>query len=109
MRLLFWFSLAATLYAYVGYPLFLFVLSGLLRKSDREESSDRAAYLPTVTLIISAYNEDKVIEDKLKNSLGLVYPKELLEIVVASDGSTDDTAAIVKSYASQGIILRHFA
>ena len=108
MRLLFWFSLAATLYTYVGYPLFLFVLSGLLRKSDREESSGRAAYLPTVTLIISAYNEDKVIQDKLKNSLGLVYPKELLEIVVASDGSTDDTAAIVKSYASQGIILRHF-
>ena len=108
MSFLFWFSFSITLYAYIGYPLLLFVLSGLLRKRDAVEPSGRSACLPTVTLIISAYNEGKVIEDKIINSLGLMYPKELLEIVIASDGSTDDTTAIATKYASQGIVLRQF-
>lgn len=108
MIFLFWFSLAATLYAYIGYPLLLFILSSLLRKSPKEEPPNQKTFLPTVTLIISAYNEEKVIEDKIRNSLNLLYPKELLEIIVASDGSTDDTVAIVNKYASQGVALRHF-
>ena len=108
MSFLFWFSFSVTLYAYIGYPLLLFALSGLFRKSDGVEPSGRSSYLPTVTLIISAYNEDKVIEHKIINSLGLMYPKKLLEIVVASDGSTDDTTAIVNKYASQGVVLRQF-
>jgi cellulose synthase/poly-beta-1,6-N-acetylglucosamine synthase-like glycosyltransferase len=61
-----------------------------------------------VTLIISAYNEEKSIDEKLRNSLDLLYPRDLLEIVVASDGSTDGTAEIVASYAGRGVILRHF-
>lgn len=108
MIFLFWFSLAVTLYAYIGYPLILFILSSLLRKSPKEEPSGQKIFLPTVTLIISAYNEEKVIEDKIRNSLNLLYPKELIEIIVASDGSTDDTVAIVNKYASQGVVLRHF-
>ena len=65
MRLLFWFSLAAAFYTYIGYPLLLVVLSALLRKtSNMEQPSSQVDYLPTVSLIISAYNEDKVIEEK---------------------------------------------
>lgn len=58
-----------------------------------------------VSLIIAAYNEEKVIEDKIKNSLELDYPTERFEIIVASDGSTDRTDEIVKEYSDQGVIL----
>lgn len=62
-------------------------------------------YLPTVTLFIPVFNEEAIIKDKIENSLGLDYPRESLEIVVASDASTDRTNEIVGSYASKGITL----
>ena len=62
----------------------------------------------TVSLLISAYNEQDVIEDKLINSLEIDYPKDRLEIVVVSDGSDDETNQIVRRYANNGVILRHY-
>src|SRR5690606_11676330 len=58
-----------------------------------------------VSLIIAAYNEAQNIAAKIDNSLALDYPREKLEIVIASDGSTDGTDEIVRRYASQGIRL----
>jgi cellulose synthase/poly-beta-1,6-N-acetylglucosamine synthase-like glycosyltransferase len=55
-----------------------------------------------VSLLISAYNEAAVIEDKLVNSLDLDYPRELLEIVVVSDASCDGTDDIVRGYEGRG-------
>ena len=60
---------------------------------------------PTVSLIISAHNEEKVISEKLDNSFSLDYPKEKLEIIVASDGSTDRTDEIVKGFHDKGVKL----
>jgi len=67
------------------------------------QPSDSMASLPSVTLIVSAYNEQEVIQDKLRNCLELDYPKEKLDIVVASDGSTDATDAIVRSHADHRV------
>jgi cellulose synthase/poly-beta-1,6-N-acetylglucosamine synthase-like glycosyltransferase len=103
----FWLSLFAVVYAYVGYPaaLWLLLRSGLARKRN---AAEQGAHLPTVTIIVSAYNEEKVIGGKIENALSLDYPKELLEIVVASDGSDDRTDEIVSEFANEGIVLRHY-
>lgn len=58
-----------------------------------------------VTIIIAAYNEEKVIESKLRNTLELDYPPDNMEIIVASDGSTDKTDEIVHRFSSRGVIL----
>lgn len=79
------------IYSYALYPLIL----SLLRKRDVGTTSD--AELPTVTLIIAAHNESARIHEKLENSLAIDYPQEKLEILVASDCSTDDTDDIVRN------------
>jgi cellulose synthase/poly-beta-1,6-N-acetylglucosamine synthase-like glycosyltransferase len=60
---------------------------------------------PDVTVLITAFNEEKAIRDKLRNTLGIDYPREKLEIIVASDASTDATDDIVRQYANQGVKL----
>jgi biofilm PGA synthesis N-glycosyltransferase PgaC len=88
--------IGAQLYHYFGYPLFLLLVSGLL--GSRVRSSE---FVPAVTLVTAAYNEADIIARKLDNSLALHYPR--LEVIVASDGSTDATLNIVKSYAARGV------
>jgi len=101
VKLIFWISIFLLFYTYIGYPVLLYLLS-LLRKSEIITDEN---YHPTVSLIIAAYNEEVVIESKIKNSLNLDYPKDKLEIIVFSDASTDKTDEIVKSYENQGIKL----
>jgi cellulose synthase/poly-beta-1,6-N-acetylglucosamine synthase-like glycosyltransferase len=88
----FWAAIAVVVYVYVGYPCVIFVLARLrprpVRKAARHE--------PTVSFIIAAYNEGPVIAGKLANTLALDYPPERLEIIVASDGSTDATEDVVR-------------
>jgi biofilm PGA synthesis N-glycosyltransferase PgaC len=102
--IVFWGMLALVLYLYVGYPILL-VLLGALR---RGKGHHRGAFTPRVSLIISAYNEEDVIHEKLLNSLSLDYPPGLLEIVVASDGSTDRTTAIATEVAAAGVTVYAF-
>jgi cellulose synthase/poly-beta-1,6-N-acetylglucosamine synthase-like glycosyltransferase len=100
--ILFWASLGLIVYAYLVFPL-LVVLRGILwRKPYKSEDVDP---LPFVSVIIAAYNEEKEIGEKLNNILALDYPKERLEVVIASDGSTDRTDAIVQGYEERGIKL----
>ncbi len=98
---MFWGSLAMILYVYFGYPLVL-LLAARFRRPTRYDDT----YEPTVSLVIAAYNEEQVIREKLANALALDYPADKLEIVVASDGSTDATDCIVQSYADRGVVLR---
>ena len=91
---LFWIALLTLVYHYVGYPLLLLMLG--LRKKEALRTAD---ITPSVSLIISAYNEETVIRQKLENSLSLDYPRDRLEVIVASDGSTDRTPDIVREYA----------
>lgn len=96
----FWFSVAALFYTYLGYPLLLTVVSYfrplLVRKAE---------YMPTVSVIITAYNEARALPEKLENTLALDYPVDKLEIIVASDCSTDRTDEIIHDYASRGVRL----
>jgi cellulose synthase/poly-beta-1,6-N-acetylglucosamine synthase-like glycosyltransferase len=93
-------SLLLIVYAYVGYPALIFVLSRLFGREPR-----RADIEPTVSLIIAAFNEERDIVAKIENTLELDYPRERLEIIVASDCSTDRTDELVRGYAKRGVIL----
>jgi cellulose synthase/poly-beta-1,6-N-acetylglucosamine synthase-like glycosyltransferase len=87
-------------YAFAGYPLLVRALARL-----RPRPFAPAAIEPTVSFLIAAYNEEAVIAKKLENTLALDYPREKLEIVVASDASTDGTHAIVRGFAERGVRL----
>jgi cellulose synthase/poly-beta-1,6-N-acetylglucosamine synthase-like glycosyltransferase len=97
---IFWLSAAALCYTYVGYPLLLVVVSRL-----RPCPVARGALMPTVTIIITAYNEERDLEAKLENTLALDYPADKLEIIVASDCSNDRTDEIVRAYEPRGVRL----
>jgi len=84
-------------YAYIGYPASLLALRLFLRRPVRKRSCT-----PFVSLLIPAYNERDVIARKIQNSMDLDYPAGRLEIVVASDGSTDGTAEAAQQFAGSG-------
>jgi len=93
-KIIFWISAAIPVYAYPGYPLVLLLLARVIRRHVR-----KAPVEPTVSLLIPAYNEADVIEQKIRNSLDLDYPADRMEILVASDGSSDGTAEIAAQFA----------
>ncbi len=105
--LLFWGGVLTLAYQYVGYPTLLALLAWARPKLARNDYESYEA-LPSVTLIISAYNEEEVLERKLENAVALDYPKDRLEIVVVSDGSTDRTVEIAKEFASRGVTLHEY-
>ncbi|MBV9483065.1 MAG: glycosyltransferase family 2 protein [Acidobacteria bacterium] len=95
-KLLFWACAWLVAYVYFVYPLLVWVLSALL--------GSRSALMggtPSVCLLIAAHNEAAVVGAKIHNALSLDYPAEKLTIAVASDGSSDETAAIVRALADE--------
>jgi len=100
MKILLWISLFITFYAFFGYGILLFILIKIKRivKGKPVLPGIDLKSLPTCTLVVAAYNEDGVMNDKIKNSLALTYPDNKLELVFITDGSTDQTASIVKNY-----------
>jgi cellulose synthase/poly-beta-1,6-N-acetylglucosamine synthase-like glycosyltransferase len=102
LEVLFWASLAALVWTHLLYPLFI---AAVARVRPRPVAA--ADILPSVSLIIPAYNEEDVIEAKLENTLELDYPADRLEIVVTSDDSTDGTHAMVARFAGRGVRLIH--
>jgi len=99
-----WTCLTAVGFAYLGYPLLVFVLSRLFgRRPCPPVVPDDC--LPAVSLLIAAFNEEVDIEARVLNALALKYPAGKLEIAIASDGSTDRTNEIVRRYAGQGVKL----
>lgn len=99
-QILFLTSLAALFYVYIGYPLLVYFVS-LVRPLEIKKSFIE----PNVTILITAYNEERDIRAKIENTLKIDYPKEKLEILVASDGSTDRTDEIVKGFYTEGVKL----
>jgi len=95
LEILFWVAAGLIVYAHLGYPLLLRGLVAAFGRRDHETSP--AVELPTVTLIIPAYDEEEVIERKLANVRQLDYSADRLEVVVASDGSSDRTAELARS------------
>lgn len=100
---LFWASFALVVYAYALYPALIAAASRLFGKANRPP--DPGADPPTATLLIAAYNEATVIGARLENALALEYPPGRLSIVVASDGSDDGTAEIVRGFEERGVRL----
>lgn len=100
MKPLFYFSIFFTFYAYFGYPLVLIVISIF-----RNRPVKKGDITPFVSFIITAYNEERRIKEKIENTFQQDYPKDKLEIIIASDCSTDRTDDIVKSYQAQNVKL----
>jgi len=115
LRIVFWSAAGLAVYTYFGYPLLLFVVTGciqavrdvrfLFRRTSRRRGDVIEEELPSVSLIIPAYNEEAAIEAKIENSLALDYPEDKLEIIVASDGSDDRTNEITESLSGRGVTL----
>jgi cellulose synthase/poly-beta-1,6-N-acetylglucosamine synthase-like glycosyltransferase len=105
--ILFWLSVGLLVYTHLGYPL---VLAVLTRGRFRERSLHSRAVagskpaVPTVSLIVPAYDEEEVIESKVANALDLDYPRDRLQVIVASDGSSDRTAELARR-AGAGLVL----
>lgn len=92
---LFGFSVFFVFYAMVGYPLLLMLLDKFIKPPKLKIDNTLE---PTVSYMIVAHNEEKIIKEKLMNALELDYPKEKIDIVVASDNSTDSTNLIVEDF-----------
>ena len=97
--LVFWISAALIAYGYVGYPLLMYVLGRM-----RWRPNIRKEIWPRVSLLVPAYNEGHVIKAKIHNCVQLKYPKDRLEVLVASDGSTDATGAAIEDATNAGMI-----
>jgi glycosyltransferase involved in cell wall biosynthesis len=100
-EVMFWCAMALILYAYVGYPCTLMALS--LRK-DRVVQN--RSIIPRVSFIIAAHNEEQRIAEKIENTLAQDYPADRIEIIVASDCSTDRTDDIVRTYSPRVLLVR---
>jgi cellulose synthase/poly-beta-1,6-N-acetylglucosamine synthase-like glycosyltransferase len=85
-------SMALLAYIYFGFPLLLAVVGTVLNRRHRQ-----GAAVPSISMIIAAYNEEACIAARLENALSSDYPPDLLQIIVASDGSTDDTVNIARA------------
>ncbi len=96
-KTLFWGSLGALAWTHVGYPL---AAGARARVRERRVAKD-ASFEPTVTVIVAAHNEERVIERRLENLLALDYPPEKLQLVVASDASDDRTNELVGAVAAR--------
>lgn len=93
---LFWLGVGLVFWSYAGYPIFIALLGFVVRRKVHKKDFE-----PKVTILITAYNEEKDIEAKIANCLELDYPKDKLQIVVASDGSSDRTDEIVQGIAAR--------
>ena len=97
----FWLSLAATLYTYFFYPLLLAILTSFSSRRNRQlsEQTNSPALtdekLPTVTMVVSAYNERNILPDKIANCQAIDYPTDKIRFLLGSDGSDDGSARIL--------------
>lgn len=98
LEIIFWALLGITFYAYIGYGILIWFMVKIKAIFAKKKQFDQE-FLPEVTILVAAYNEQDCIEDKIKNSLKIDYPKDKLKIVFVTDGSTDKTAEIISQYA----------
>jgi cellulose synthase/poly-beta-1,6-N-acetylglucosamine synthase-like glycosyltransferase len=99
-KIVFWSALGALVWTHAGYP-----AAAALAARVRRRSPAVGDELPTVAVVVAAFNEESVIARRLDNLLALDYPRDRLDIVVASDASADRTDQIVEGYADRGVRL----
>lgn len=93
-------SVLFVLYTLAGYPLLLRMLAARRRQPVR-----RGAFEPRVSVIVAVHNGEAYLREKILSIFALDYPRDLMEILIASDGSTDATDSIARSFAGEGVIL----
>lgn len=98
MYIIFWVSLFIIFYTYIGYGIVLYAMIKIKRLFVKPIQLVDGSFTPSLTLIVAAYNEASVIEEKIQNTLQLIYPKDKLQLVFVTDGSTDDTPNIIAKY-----------
>ena len=116
MELLFWISVALIAYSYFIYPILLCFVSALKQMINdtkylwqrHQRRPSNGDYLPKVSIIIAAFNEDSCIEERVNNLLALDYPQDKLTIHIGSDGSSDNTAEILNSMTAENFTAHVF-
>jgi cellulose synthase/poly-beta-1,6-N-acetylglucosamine synthase-like glycosyltransferase len=98
LKLLFWIFFFILVYAYVGYPVILFVIIRFKKLLNAEKTNTNLDYEPEVCLFVTAFNEKDFIRQKVENSFQLNYPQEKVQYVWVTDGSDDGTPDILRKY-----------
>lgn len=98
MKFLFFASLLIIAYHFLIYPLSLWIIVKFISRKVKKQD-----FFPAVTLLVPVYNEEKIIAEKIENSLSLDYPREKFHLLFASDGSTDNSVKIIREYLDKGI------
>ena len=107
LKILFWATLLIVFYTYIGYGILLYIiirLKRLLKGAPLQPAAPADEDLPTMTLMICAYNEEDVVKEKMENTLALDYPKDKLRIMWVTDGSNDHTNELLKAYPQVDIV-----
>jgi cellulose synthase/poly-beta-1,6-N-acetylglucosamine synthase-like glycosyltransferase len=107
MKIVIWIALFIVFYTYIGYGILLYIiirLKRLFRGKPQKAVLPADENLPTMTLMICAYNEEDVVAEKMENTLALDYPKDKLRIMWVTDGSNDHTNELLKAYPEVDIV-----
>ena len=107
LKILFWATLLIVFYTYLGYGILLYIIIRLKRLfagSPREAALPDDSQLPTITLLICAYNEEDVVKEKMANTLAIDYPSDKFRIMWVTDGSTDSTNELLKVYPEVDVV-----
>ncbi|RNL52570.1 glycosyltransferase family 2 protein [Pedobacter jejuensis] len=99
MIIAFWISLFLIIYTFVGYGFLLLLLVKIKRRFTKPFSFSNDAELPTVTILVAAWNEQDIIDEKVLNTIDLDYPKNKMQVIFITDGSTDETAEKISKYS----------
>ncbi len=103
LAILFWVCAGLLVYTHVGYPIVL-VLLARLRRAPGAAATMSSAGLPSVSVVVAAYAEQEVIAPRIENLRALDYPAECLQLIVACDGSPDDTAARARAAGADMVL-----
>lgn len=95
---IFWLSAGILCYGFFGYGLVLWLWSGCKKIFGRNKRITGASFEPAITLVVPCYNEAEILEQKISNCRSLAYPKEKLQLVFITDGSTDHTAVLLRNH-----------
>ena len=107
LKILFWATLLIVFYTYIGYGILLYIiirLRRLFKGNPQKAVLPQDDELPTMTLMICAYNEEDVVAEKMENTLAIDYPKDKLQIMWVTDGSNDRTNELLAAYPEVRIV-----
>jgi poly-beta-1,6-N-acetyl-D-glucosamine synthase len=108
VKVIFWTTVLLVNYSYFGYGLLVYGITVIRRLlGSRRKTFSGNIFEPPVTLIVAAYNEEKVIREKIANTLALDYPPNKLQIIFVTDGSTDGTMEIIRQYPAITLLHQH--